>query len=701
MKHTDIINSLDLEQKCALLSGGTVFTTRALPGKGIPAITLSDGPNGVRKQAGAADHLGLNPSVPATCFPTSATVANSWDPELGEAVGAAMGEEAAAQGVSVLLGPGLNIKRSPLCGRNFEYFSEDPYLAGKMAAAYVRGIQKNGIAACPKHFAVNSQELRRMASDSIVDERTLREIYLTGFEMVVKEAQPKTIMSAYNLVNGTYANENAHLLMDILRRDWGFDGAVVTDWGGSNDHALGVKNGSTLEMPFPGDDSVRELMKAVESGKISEADVDARLDELLELVLDTKAAVEKAPRTFDAAAHHALARRAAAESAVLLKNDGVLPLDTSKKIAFVGPYTNNHEIKSSWSFTGDSKDCVTIQKAAEKVFDASRTTYAEGCPVIGNDVELIGFTETTPKKYSEEELAAMEQSALQAAKEADLVVMPMGEHYLQSGEATSRAMIDVPEIQMELFHKVLAVNPNVVVVLFNGRPLDLREISAKAKAILEVWFPGTEGGSAVVDVLTGKKNPSGKLPMSFPYCVGQAPVSYNEYSTGRPNLPGMKERFRSKYLDIPNAPLYPFGYGLSYTTFAVSDVVLDQNEMDKNGRIAAKVTVKNTGDAAGCEVVQLYIRDDYSDVVRPVKELKGFRKVELAPGEEQEVTFYITEEDLRYYRLDGTFGSEPGTFTVMIGNSSTTENSAVFTLTPVDKKSPASKAERNRYPPLT
>ena len=323
---------------------------------------------------------------------------------------------------------------------------------------------------------------------------------------------------------------------------------------------------------------------------------------------------------------------------------------------------------------------MTIQEAAEKVFDASRTTYAEGCPVIGNDVELIGFTETTPKKYSEEELAAMEQSALQAAKEADLVVMPMGEHYLQSGEATSRAMIDVPEIQMELFHKVLAVNPNVVVVLFNGRPLDLREISVKAKAILEVWFPGTEGGSAVVDVLTGKKNPSGKLPMSFPYCVGQAPVSYNEYSTGRPNLPGMKERFRSKYLDIPNAPLYPFGYGLSYTTFDISAVTLDQNEMDKNGRIAAHVTVKNTGDTAGCDVVQLYIRDDYSDVVRPVRELKGFRRVELAPGKEQEVTFYITEEDLRCYRLDGTFGSEPGTFTVFVGDSSTTENSAVFTL---------------------
>ena len=259
MKHTDLIKKLDLEQKCALLSGETVFTTRDFSEKGIPAITLSDGPNGVRKQAGAADHLGLNPSVPATCFPTSATVANSWDPALGEAIGEALGEEAAAQEVAVLLGPGLNIKRSPLCGRNFEYFSEDPFLSGKMAAGYVRGIQKNGIAACPKHFAVNSQELRRMASDSILDERTLRELYLTGFEIVVKEAKPRTIMSSYNLINGTYANENEHLLKDILRRDWGFDGAVVTDWGGSNDHALGVKNGSTLEMPFPGGDAIRAV----------------------------------------------------------------------------------------------------------------------------------------------------------------------------------------------------------------------------------------------------------------------------------------------------------------------------------------------------------------------------------------------------------------------------------------------------------
>ena len=408
MKHTDIINSLDLEQKCALLSGSTVFTTRALPGKGVPAITLSDGPNGVRKQAGAADHLGLNPSVPATCFPTSATVANSWDPALGEAVGAAMGEEAAAQGVSVLLGPGLNIKRSPLCGRNFEYFSEDPYLAGKMAAAYVRGIQKNGIAACPKHFAVNSQELRRMASDSIVDERTLRELYLTGFEMVVKEAQPKTIMSSYNLINGTYANENAHLLQDILRRDWGFEGAVVTDWGGSNDHALGVKNGSTLEMPAPGGDAIRELMKAVQTGKITEADVDARLEELLELVFTTKAAVDAAPGKFDADAHHALARRVAAQSIVLLKNENrLLPLIKKEKVAVIGDFAQTPR------YQGAGSSAVNSIKV-----DSFLDCLAQ------SGLNSIGYAKGFDRQGKPDE--ALKTEAVQLAENSDVVLLFMG-----------------------------------------------------------------------------------------------------------------------------------------------------------------------------------------------------------------------------------------------------------------------------------
>ena len=652
-----------------------------------------------------------------TIFPIPLGQGATFEPELSEKCAAVAAKEAAVSGLHVTFAPMTDLVRDARWGRVMESTGEDPYLNGLFCAGMVRGFQGDDlkepykIASCVKHFAgYGAPTAGRDYNTVELSEHTFRDFYLPSYKAGI-DAGAAMVMTSFNTVNGVPATGNKKLMRGILRDEMGFDGVLISDWAAIEEiiyhgycadrEEAAVRSAEAgVDIDMMTGIYCENLCRLVREGKISEDLIDESCMRILELknklglfenpYKDADAEKEKAYNLCPE--HRALAKKAAEESFVLLKNDGVLPLDTAKKIAFVGPYTNNHEIKSSWSFTGDSKDCVTIQEAAEKVFDASRTTYAEGCPVIGNDVELIGFTETTPKKYSEEELAAMEQSALQAAKEADLVVMPMGEHYLQSGEATSRAMIDVPEIQMELFHKVLAVNPNVVVVLFNGRPLDLREISAKAKAILEVWFPGTEGGSAVVDVLTGKKNPSGKLPMSFPYCVGQAPVSYNEYSTGRPNLPGMKERFRSKYLDIPNAPLYPFGYGLSYTTFAVSDVVLDQNEMDKNGRIAAKVTVKNTGDAAGCEVVQLYIRDDYSDVVRPVKELKGFRKVELAPGEEQEVTFYITEEDLRYYRLDGTFGSEPGTFTVMIGNSSTTENSAVFTLTPVDKKSPASKA---------
>ena len=640
-----------------------------------------------------------------TIFPIPLGQGATFEPELSEKCAAVAAKEAAVSGLHVTFAPMTDLVRDARWGRVMESTGEDPYLNGLFCAGMVRGFQGDDlkepykIASCVKHFAgYGAPTAGRDYNTVELSEHTFRDFYLPSYKAGI-DAGAAMVMTSFNTVNGVPATGNKKLMRGILRDEMGFDGVLISDWAAIEEiiyhgycadrEEAAVRSAEAgVDIDMMTGIYCENLCRLVREGKISEDLIDESCMRILELknklglfenpYKDADAEKEKAYNLCPE--HRALAKKAAEESFVLLKNDGVLPLDTSKKIAFVGPYTNNHEIKSSWSFTGDSKDCVTIQKAAEKVFDASRTTYAEGCPVIGNDVELIGFTETTPKKYSEEELAAMEQSALQAAKEADLVVMPMGEHYLQSGEATSRAMIDVPEIQMELFHKVLAVNPNVVVVLFNGRPLDLREISAKAKAILEVWFPGTEGGSAVVDVLTGKKNPSGKLPMSFPYCVGQAPVSYNEYSTGRPNLPGMKERFRSKYLDIPNAPLYPFGYGLSYTTFAVSDVVLDQNEMDKNGRIAAKVTVKNTGDAAGCEVVQLYIRDDYSDVVRPVKELKGFRKVELAPGEEQEVTFYITEEDLRYYRLDGTFGSEPGTFTVMIGNSSTTENSAVFTL---------------------
>ena len=644
MKHTDIIKSLRLEQKCALLSGGTVFTTRALPGKGIPAITLSDGPNGVRKQAGAADHLGLNPSVPATCFPTSATVANSWDPALGEAVGAAMGEEAAAQGVSVLLGPGLNIKRSPLCGRNFEYFSEDPYLAGKMAAAYVRGIQKNGIAACPKHFAVNSQELRRMASDSIVDERTLREIYLTGFEMVVKEAQPKTIMSAYNLINGTYANENAHLLMDILRRDWGFDGAVVTDWGGSNDHALGVKNGSTLEMPAPGGDAVRELMKAVQTGKITEADVDARLEELLELVFTTKAAVDAAPGKFDADAHHALARRAAAQSIVLLKNEtGLLPLAKGEKVAVIGDFAQTPR------YQGAGSSAVNSIKV-----DSFLDCLAE------SGLNSVGYAKGFDRQGKPDE--ALKAEAVLLAKNADVVLLCMGLDEIRESEGIDRADMKLAENQLELLAAVAAANPNVVVLLSAGSSLESDWVK-DCKALVYGCLGGQAGAGALVEVLTGAQNPCGKLAETWARSYADTPARENFGGDG-PTVEyreGLYVGYR--YYDTAGVPTaFPFGYGLSYTSFAYSDLKADET--------GVTLTVTNTGSCAGAEVVQLYVAKPDAKVFRPVKELKGFTKVQLEAGESKTVTIPLDDKAFRYWNVKtDRWEVEGGSYQLLVGAS--------------------------------
>ena len=645
MKHTDIINSLSLEQKCALLSGGTVFTTRALPGKGIPAITLSDGPNGVRKQAGAADHLGLNPSVPATCFPTSATVANSWDPALGEDVGAAMGEEAAAQGVSVLLGPGLNIKRSPLCGRNFEYFSEDPYLSGKMAAAYVRGIQKNGIAACPKHFAVNSQELRRMASDSIVDERTLREIYLTGFEMVVKEAQPKTIMSAYNLINGTYANENAHLLMDILRRDWGFDGAVVTDWGGSNDHALGVKNGSTLEMPAPGGDAVRELMKAVQTGKITEADVDARLDELLELVFTTKAAVDAAPGKFDADAHHALARRAAAQSIVLLKNEtGLLPLAKGEKVAVIGDFAETPR------YQGAGSSAVNSIKV-----DSFLDCLAE------SGLNSVGYAKGFDRQGKPDE--ALKAEAVLLAKNANVVLLCMGLDEIKESEGIDRADMKLAENQLELLAAVAAANPNVVVLLSAGSSLESAWVK-DCKALVYGCLGGQAGAGALVEVLTGAQNPCGKLAETWARSYADTPARENFGGDG-PTVEyreGLYVGYR--YYDTAGVPTaFPFGYGLSYTSFAYSDLKADET--------GVTLTVTNTGSCAGAEVVQLYVAKPDAKVFRPVKELKGFTKVQLEAGESKTVTIPLDDKAFRYWNVKtDRWEVEGGSYQLLVGASS-------------------------------
>ena len=645
MQNTELLlKKLTLEEKCALLSGAETFKTRGMPEHGIPQIWLSDGPHGLRKQAGESDHLGLNPSVPATCFPTASAVANSWDAALGEEIGAALGEEAAAQEVSVVLGPGLNMKRNPLCGRSFEYFSEDPYLAGKLAAGYIRGIQSKGVAACPKHFAVNSQETRRMASDSIVDERTLREIYLTGFEIAVKEGHPRSIMSSYNLVNGTYANENKHLLMEILRGEWGFDGAVITDWGGSNDHALGVKNGSTLEMPAPGGDSVRELLAAVESGKISESDIDARLSELLPLVFDTKAALDAAPREFDAAAHHALARRAAEESLVLLKNEGsLLPLAAGAKVAVIGDFAKNPRYQGAGSSMVNSTQVdVLLDK------------------LINSELNVIGYQQGFDRHGKPD--AALQKSACELATQADTVVLCMGLDEIAESEGLDRSNLRLAQNQVDLLQAVAAVNPKIVVVLYSGSVVETPWLD-NCQALLYAALGGQAGAGAVADALTGKVNPCGKLAETWPLAYADVP-SAADFATRRKTVEyreGLYIGYRY-FTTAEKAVRFPFGYGMSYTTFAYSDMAADEQ--------GVSLTVTNTGSVAGTEIVQLYVAKKNSELFRPARELKGFARVTLAPGEKQRITIALDDKAFRFRNVKANrWEIEGGEYELLVGAS--------------------------------
>ena len=645
MQNTELLlKELTLEEKCALLSGAETFKTRGMPQHGIPQIWLSDGPHGLRKQAGESDHLGLNPSVPATCFPTASAVANSWDTALGEEIGAALGEEAAAQEVSVLLGPGLNMKRNPLCGRSFEYFSEDPYLAGKLAAGYIRGIQSKGVAACPKHFAVNSQETRRMASDSLVDERTLREIYLTGFEIAVKEGHPRSIMSSYNLVNGTYANENKHLLMEILRDEWGFDGAVITDWGGSNDHALGVKNGSTLEMPAPGGDSVRELLAAVESGKISESDIDARLSELLPLVFDTKAALDAAPRAFDAAAHHALARRAAAESLVLLKNEGaLLPLAAGTKVAVIGDFAKNPRYQGAGSSMVNS---TQVDVLLDKLIDS--------------ELNVIGYQQGFDRHGKPD--AALQKSACELAAQANAVILCMGLDEIAESEGLDRSNLRLAQNQVDLLQAVKAVNPKIVVVLYSGSVVETPWLD-NCQALLYAALGGQAGAGAVADALIGKVNPCGKLAETWPLTYADVP-SAADFATRRKTVAyreGLYIGYRY-FTTAEKAVRFPFGYGMSYTTFAYSDMAADEQ--------GVSLTVTNTGSVAGTEIVQLYVAKKNSELFRPARELKGFARVTLAPGEKQRITLTLDDKAFRFWNVKANrWEIEGGEYELLVGAS--------------------------------
>ena len=649
LKYESIISKMTLEEKALMMSGKNTWQTVDFENYGIPSMTMSDGPHGLRRQAGAGDHLGLNASLPATCFPTAASVANSWDEKLGEEIGAALAEEAVTMGVNVVLGPGLNIKRSPLCGRNFEYFSEDPYHAGKMAAAYVRGIQSKGIAACPKHFAANSQELRRMANDSVVDERTFREIYTTGFEIAVKEGKAKTIMSAYNEINGVYANENSHLLQEILVDEWGFDGCVISDWGGSNDHALGVQNGSHLEMPGTGRSGMRDIVRAVQDKTLKEEILNQRLDELLSVIFATHNATEKARgTTFDVEAHHELARKAAEESIVLLKNqDHILPLKPGTKVTVIGDFAKTPR------YQGAGSSLVNPTKKPEAVLEVLESS---GLTVVAYEQ---GYVRNHPAKMK------LLRKAKEAAKDADVVLFFGGLDEISESEGLDRKHMMLPDAQGMLIDEISTVNENIVVVLSAGSAIEM-PFQQYVKGIVHGYLGGQAGASAMVNVLTGKVNPSGRLNETYPIHYEDTPCYH--YYPGKERSSEYREALYvgyRYYTTIDKQVRYPFGYGLSYTTFRYCNLKLSEQ--------GATFRIENTGNVTGAEVAQLYVGKKSDTLFRPVRELKGFKRVIIEPGEEKEVTIPFDDKTFRFYdtRTD-TWEIESGEYQIMIGSDAET-----------------------------
>ena len=641
------IGRLGLLEKAALLSGGGAWKSRALPRRGLPALFFSDGPHGLRKQEGVGDHLGLNASLPATCFPTAATVANSWDTALAEEVGEALGSEARSQGVDVLLGPGLNIKRSPLCGRNFEYFSEDPYLSGKLAAAYVRGIQRGGALACVKHYAVNSQEFRRMILNAEVDERALREIYLTGFEIAVKEGKPGALMTSYNQVNGLQSNENPQLMLEILRKEWGYDGMVVTDWGGSDDHIRGIQCRTTSEMPDPGLHAAREVMHAVERGELSEAEIDACLSDYFRTLRRVAVQAKKA-KPVDPLRQHALARRAARESAVLLKNDGILPLTGEETVALIGDFARVPRYQGAGSSLVNSRRVETLRGQLTQRLGQKLLGTVSGYARHGNDT----------KRQEARRL----RKALRLARRADCVIFCGGLDEMAETEGLDRKTLALPTAQRRALRALAAVNPNIVLVLSAGSVVDLAP-AATVRAILHGYLGGEAGAGAMAELLYGDANPSGKLAESYPLALSDTPAY--PYRKLRGNCAEYRESIYVgyRYYDKAKVPLrYPFGFGLSYTRFAYEDLRLSE--------AGVRFRLRNTGSRAGAEIAELYICAAESETFRPEKELKGFAKVFLKAGEEREVFIPFDDKSFRVFdSVANRFLEESGRYRILIGAS--------------------------------
>jgi len=645
LKHEELIEKLTLDEKVSLLSGKNFWETKNIDRCGIPSIFLSDGPNGLRKQAKAADHLGLNPSIPSTCFPTSACSANSWDPSLLEKEGKALGEEAAAAEVSVLLGPGVNMKRNPRCGRNFEYFTEDPLLAGRLAAGFIRGVQSNGVISCVKHFACNNQEIRRITSDSILDERTLREIYLPAFEIAVKEGHAGAVMSAYNQVNGVYCNENQHLLVDILRKEWDFSGLVITDWGGNNDRLEGLKATNELEMPSTNGETNREIKQAVTEGKISEGALDEAVDRLIEAALKTSAALKASKRTFDKEAHHRVAQEIAEGSIVLLKNKGnVLPLGPKTKVALYGDFAKSPRYQGAGSSIVNPIKIDTILGSLKDV-DLAFVGYAEGFRRYGKSSEaLIG-------------------KAVALADKADVLVVFAGLDEVTEAEGFDRSNIRLPDNQRELISALYHTGKKIVVVMSCGAVVEMPFVD-RVDAIVHAYLPGEAGAKAILNVLTGKVNPSGKLAETYPYGYPDIP-SADHFGRNDKTIEyreGLYIGYRY-FLTAGIGVRFPFGFGLSYTQFQYSALRVSAS--------GVTFALTNTGKVAGAEVAQLYIGLKAAKVFRPLRELKGFQKVFLAPGETQEVTIPFDAYSFRYFNVKtGRFEVEGGDYDLSVSSSS-------------------------------
>lgn len=663
----NLVQQLTLEEKASLCSGADFWHTETIERLGIPAAMVSDGPHGIRKQENLTDHMGVAESIKAIGFPTASAMACSFDKDLLYQVGTALGEECVAEDLAVLLGPGVNLKRSPICGRNFEYYSEDPVVSGEMAAAFVNGVQSQGVGTSLKHFAANNQEWHRMSISAEIDERTLRELYLTAFETVVKKAQPWTIMCSYNRINGVYSCENKWLLNDVLRDEWGFQGLVMTDWGAMNERVPSLKAGLDLEMPDCHGETDKLIVKAVQDGSLQEEVLDTAVTRVLTLVnqyLNTRASIDKTiphpvpsdpERAYDTEAHHQLARETAEQSAVLLKNDGILPLQADQRIAFIGEFADKPRIQGGGSSHINN---TRIDSALDAAGD--RVTYAQGF--------VIDSEETDEKLLNE---------AVAVAKDCDVAVIFAGLPDSFESEGFDRTHLDMPANQNALIDAVCKVQPNTVIVLHNGSPIVMPWLDS-VKGILEMYLAGQASGAAAVNLLFGQANPSGKLAETFPLRLEDNP-SYLNFPGNRSKVcynEGVFIGYRyydKKKMDV----LFPFGYGLSYTTFAYDNLCITDGNTEVDAPVnddtplQVSVDITNTGSVAGAEVAQLYVKNPVVYEIRPEKELRAFEKVFLAPGETKTVHFTLTKRTFTYYetRIHDWY-AESGDYEILIGASS-------------------------------